>query len=85
MYKSLALIEGRDVSFQPELEKEVIGVKGFTKEDWKVFTSNKDLYWDMKHPFMLGEEFSSLEEYNTKLEDMCKEKSHNLCDYVFSI
>ena len=81
MYKSLAIIESKSVAFNPKLDMEIITVKGMSEEEWEIYSSDPDRNWDMKHPFMLGEDFCGLEDYNLKLEEICKAKSHSLCRY----
>ena len=83
MYKSLAIIESKSVAFNPKLDMEIITVKGMSEEEWEIYNSDLDRNWDMKHLFMLGEDFCGLglEDYNLKLEEICKAKSHSLCRY----
>jgi len=83
MYAPAQLIEGKDVSFQPRLEKESIIVKGMTESEWEIFSSDMDMYWDMKHPFACGETFKSLDEYNSYLKDFCERNSHKLATYIY--
>jgi len=83
MYEWTGLIEGKDITFQPNLKGETIIVKGMSSEEWEVFSSDPDFNWEMKHPFMLGETFFSREDYNSRLKEYCEKASDFLTKFQF--
>ena len=83
MYKSLAIIESKDLTFNPKTTTEFITVKGMSEDEWEIYSSDPDFYWDIKHPFMFGELFYSREEYNRRLEEYCKKNSDFLTKFIF--
>jgi len=66
-------------------KKEVIKVRDMSEEEWEIYNSDPVKNWNMKHPFMLGEDFCGRDDYNLKLKEMCEEKTHSLVEYRFII